>query len=133
MSYEGIFNLEGKTALVTGARKGIGFAMKEAIKTVQVNSYDLLKDACLEMTLHGDPSVDVNTHPFPDYAVSVANVYTAPSIITADLDSFNLKVIVSNIGKAVNDSIILEVKRILPNGTNGGTFSKLMLLFTKIR
>lgn len=32
----------------------------------------------------------------------------------------------SNIGKAVNDSIILEVKRILPNGTNGGTFSKLI-------
>jgi len=27
VSYEGIFNLEGKTALVTGARKGIGFAM----------------------------------------------------------------------------------------------------------
>jgi len=106
--------------------EGIGVAMKEAIKTVQVNSYDLLKDACLEMTLHGDPSIDVNTHQFPDYAISSANVYTAPSIITTDLDSFNVKVIVSNIGKAINDSIILEVKRILPNGTNGGIFSKLI-------
>ena len=110
----------------TNYGKGIGYAMREAIKTVQVNSYDLLKDACLEMTLHGDPSIDLNTHPFPDYAISAPNVYTAPSLITADLDSFNLKVIVSNIGKAVNDSIILEVKRILPNGTNGGTFSKLI-------
>jgi short-subunit dehydrogenase len=27
VSYAGIFNLEGKTALITGARKGIGFAM----------------------------------------------------------------------------------------------------------
>lgn len=106
--------------------EGIGVAMKEAIKTVQVNSYDLLKDACLEMTLHGDPSIDLNSHPFSDYAISTPNVYSSPSIITTDLDSFNLKVIVSNIGKAINDSIILEVKRILPNGTNGGTFSKLI-------
>lgn len=106
--------------------EGIGVAMKEAIKTVQVNSYDLLKDACLEMTLHGDPSIDVNTHPFPDYAISSPQVFTTPSLVTADLDSFNLKVIVSNIGKAIHDSIILEVKRILPNGANGGTFSKLI-------
>ncbi|HRG58939.1 MAG TPA: C25 family cysteine peptidase [Bacteroidia bacterium] len=106
--------------------EGIGVAMKEAIKTVQVNSYDLLKDACLEMTLHGDPSIDVNTHPFPDYAISSPQVFTSPSLVTADLDSFNLKVIVSNIGKAIHDSIILEVKRVLPNGTNGGSFSKLI-------
>lgn len=106
--------------------EGIGVAMKEAIKTVQVNSYDLLKDACLEMTLHGDPSIDVNSHSLPDYALSVSQVYTSPSLITSDLDSFNLKVIVSNIGKAIHDSVILEVKRMLPNGTLGGTFSKLI-------
>ncbi|MFN4930770.1 MAG: C25 family cysteine peptidase [Bacteroidota bacterium] len=106
--------------------EGIGVAMKEAIKTVQVYSYDLLKDACLEMTLHGDPSVDINTQPLPDYAISTPQVFTVPSTVTADLDSFNLKVIVSNIGKAINDSIILEVKRTLPNNTAGGTFSKLI-------
>lgn len=110
----------------THSGEGIGVAMKEAIKTVQVTSYDLLKDACLEMTLHGDPSIDVNTHPYPDYAISTPNVYTTPSVVTADLDSFNLKVIVSNIGKAIHDSVILEVKRILPNATNGGVFSKLI-------
>jgi hypothetical protein len=98
--------------------------MKEAIKTVQVTSYDLLKDACLEMTLHGDPSIDINTYPFPDYAISNTSVYPLPAIVTTDLDSFNLKVIVSNIGKAIHDSIFIEVKRILPNGSNGGTFSK---------
>ncbi len=106
--------------------QGIGTAMKEAIKTVQVNSYDLLKDACLEMTLHGDPSININTHPFPDYAISVNDIYTKPAAVTTDLDSFNLQVIVSNLGRAIHDSIVLEVKRTLPDGTNGGVFSKLI-------
>ena len=37
MSYAGIFNLEGKTALVTGARKGIGFAMASILAEYGAN------------------------------------------------------------------------------------------------
>ncbi|MCC6252412.1 MAG: T9SS type A sorting domain-containing protein [Bacteroidia bacterium] len=106
--------------------KGIGFAMKEAINSVQVNTYDLLKYACLEMTLHGDPAININTHEYPDYAISTPNVYTSPATVTTDIDSFMVNIIVSNIGRAINDSIILEVKRVLPNGNSGGIYSKLI-------
>ena len=37
MSYAGIFDLEGKTALVTGARKGIGFAMASILAEYGAN------------------------------------------------------------------------------------------------
>lgn len=37
MSYAGLFDLEGKTALVTGARKGIGFAMASILAEYGAN------------------------------------------------------------------------------------------------
>lgn len=37
MSYQGIFDLNGKTALVTGARKGIGFAMASILAEYGAN------------------------------------------------------------------------------------------------
>jgi 2-deoxy-D-gluconate 3-dehydrogenase len=37
VSYGEIFNLEGKTALVTGARKGIGFAMASILAEYGAN------------------------------------------------------------------------------------------------
>ena len=39
MSYAGLFDLEGKTALITGARKGIGFAMASILAEYGANIF----------------------------------------------------------------------------------------------
>ncbi len=104
--------------------EGIGKCMQEAVKEVQVNSYDLLKETCLEMTLHGDPSISIYPKPLPDYRLTAPNVFTNPNILTSSVDSFFVSVIIDNIGRAINDSILLEAKRFLPDGSIAQTIIK---------
>lgn len=71
-----------------------------------------------DMTLHGDPALYLNTHDEPDYALEPQLVYYDPPVVTVESDSFTVNVIVSNLGKAVDREIDLEVIRTLPDGTS---------------
>lgn len=61
--------------------------------------------------LEGDPMLTLNTQPLPDYAVRAEEVFFDPAIVTADVDSFSVKVVVSNLGKAINASLNVELQR----------------------
>lgn len=69
-----------------------------------------------EMTLHGDPAIPLNQYDEPDYAMEAQNVIFNPGNISTSLDSFEMQLIVYNLGKAINDSIDIEISRIFPNG-----------------
>lgn len=96
--------------------KGVGFAVREAVRELQPQTYDLLKQTCLEMTFHGDPSVGLYSGESPDYRLRTDGWFTVPAQITTAVDSFALHIVADNLSRALNDSIILEVKRFLPNG-----------------
>ncbi|MGB0887099.1 MAG: C25 family cysteine peptidase [Vicingaceae bacterium] len=66
------------------------------------------------ITLHGDPSLVINSFELPDFMISENTVTFSPSIVTSDLDSFEVNVLVTNLGKAINDTIILELVRNYP-------------------
>lgn len=70
-----------------------------------------------DMTLHGDPALIMNTHDQPDYDLEPQLVYFSPSNVTVEQDSFVINVIVTNLGKAIDRDIDLEVTRTLPDGT----------------
>ena len=70
-----------------------------------------------ELTLQGDPALKINAHPKPDYIIEEQLIKISPSIISVADPSFNLNVKMLNIGKAINDSIRVTVKRKLPNDT----------------
>jgi hypothetical protein len=70
-----------------------------------------------QINLHGDPALKINNFPKPDYVIEKELVKITPSIITVADASFNVKIRMRNIGKAVNDSIRVSVKRLLPNTT----------------
>jgi hypothetical protein len=66
------------------------------------------------VTLHGDPSLILNSFDKPDYMIEASTITFNPSVVTSDVDSFNINVLVTNLGRAINDSIILEVIRTYP-------------------
>lgn len=73
------------------------------------NDRDLM--VAYEMTLHGDPGISFNQYPKPDYAIEQTSVFFTPATITPGLDSFEVNVVVTNLGKAIKDSIAVTLKR----------------------
>lgn len=99
--------------------EGVGVGMVRAIDAIQSNN-DLTKNTALTMNLHGDPAYVVNMHRKPDYTVysDASNlsptVYTVPSVVTTELDSFDLAIEVANIGRAIDTSFWVSVTRSYP-------------------
>ncbi|MEO6404036.1 MAG: C25 family cysteine peptidase [Ferruginibacter sp.] len=79
-----------------------------------------------EVNLHGDPAIKLNNFPKPDYVIEDQLVRISPTIITVADNNFNVKILMQNIGKAVSDSIVVTVKRKLPNDTVRVLFNQLI-------
>lgn len=77
--------------------------------------------AALEMTLHGDPAFVPYAHARSELSildpVFGAAVEMQPSVITTDIDSFEVEVTVTNLGKHTKSPVSLTATRNLPNGT----------------
>lgn len=98
----------------------IGELVKYTIKETQVPTNELSRDVCMHMTLHADPAVKLYAHPKPDYTLYAENssdprIYTEPAQITSDIDSFEVKVVMTNIGKATPDSFNVRITREFPS------------------
>jgi hypothetical protein len=77
-----------------------------------------------EMALHGDPSIIINPQPKPDYVVEDQNIILNPQFISVSESNFTLKARAFNIGRAIDDSIVFEVKRTYPNGNSESILKK---------
>jgi len=96
----------------------IGKIIQKTIQSVQYfDNSAYLRDVCLGMTLHGDPLISIGGIAKPDYLMTPSQISFIPTQITTDLDSFTVQIIAKNIGRAVQDSIILEIERIFPDQT----------------
>jgi Peptidase family C25 len=70
-----------------------------------------------ETTINGDPSLKLFPYLKPDYSIEAQNIGFAPAFVSAVDDSFTVKVIPYNIGRATNDSVWLKVQRQYPDGS----------------
>ena len=61
-------------------------------------------------------SLKFNNFNKPDYDLEQQEVSFDPPSVSAGLDSFYLQVVVYDLGKAINDSIYVDIKRTYPNG-----------------
>ena len=62
-------------------------------------------------TLHGDPTVVMNSPPLPDLEVRDADVRVIPDVVTAELDSFQVRVIIRNIGRGTHAPFTVAIDR----------------------
>lgn len=94
----------------------IGDILKETSKNIiQVGGYinPMIGE---QMIFHGDPGLRINSHYKPDYYIDESSIIFEPQNINAASDSFLIKVIVKNLGAAVNDLYVVNVDRVFTNG-----------------
>lgn len=69
-----------------------------------------------QMNLQGDPAVSLHVPPGKDIEINAANVYFYPENFSSLDDSFQINIIVRNLGLVAQDSFILSVRQQYPNG-----------------
>lgn len=109
----------------------IGQVMKNTVVDVQSPGNYLYNFTVMQNTLHGDPGIRINTHPLPDLAISEPNVYFTnpngngtPITVTTELDSFDINIIVNNLGRTYDDTLTIYVRRTFPGGIDGGSVTQ---------
>ena len=70
-----------------------------------------------QMLLGGDPAVSLYPHALPDYVVEDPLIKISPTPLSVSNANFDLKVKFQNIGRATADSVLVHIKRELPDGT----------------
>ncbi|HET9825500.1 MAG TPA: C25 family cysteine peptidase, partial [Chitinophagaceae bacterium] len=119
VQYLDIFNVNNYRALgVTKYGASLGEIMDEAIKrsfdiTTQFDFYARVH--CEQISLNGDPALKYNTHAKPDYAIEDPLVKIIPSPVSTSAGSFKVNAAVMNLGKAIDRSVVIEIKRTYPN------------------
>ncbi|MDZ4824616.1 MAG: C25 family cysteine peptidase [Flavobacteriales bacterium] len=101
--------------------KSVGQCIAEAVKNFQdtgANDYLLRANIALAMTLHGDPAIRLYPHEAPDYSIEPAQISFYPEIVTAQVDSFEVRIEIQNLGKAVNNDVFVELIRHYPSGAD---------------
>ncbi|MFZ1688422.1 MAG: C25 family cysteine peptidase [Flavobacteriales bacterium] len=69
------------------------------------------------MTLHGDPTLVLPSWPKPEFTIAPEDIRIIPEQVTAELDTFIVQAVVTNIGAGTNQPLVVRMIRDLPNGT----------------
>ncbi|HEY0979136.1 MAG TPA: C25 family cysteine peptidase [Flavobacteriales bacterium] len=99
--------------------KGIGEHVKYASRLQLLNAWDDIGSLnnVQTFTVHGDPTVVMNSPPLPDLDVQDADISVIPATVTADLDSFDVQVVIRNIGRGTHASFSVALQRSLSGVT----------------
>jgi hypothetical protein len=106
--------------------KTLGLTLRDGLQQMMnaTGNYDFYARMHAEvMTLNGDPALVINAQPKPDYVIDESLIKITPAFISLAEKNYEVKVKVMNLGKAVADSVLLEIKQQYPNGTTGILYS----------
>ncbi len=70
-----------------------------------------------QITVHGDPALKLNKSSKADYTIEESLININPSFISVAENQFEVKIKMINLGKAIPDSVVLQVNRTYPDGT----------------
>ncbi len=95
--------------------RGMGLSIKNTNLRFDKNPSISIRTLLQQFTMHGDPSYSLSAHDKPDILVSTRSIRTNPEILTVDVDSFDLFFDVVNLGKNVDDTIVIKIDHTLPS------------------
>lgn len=110
--------------------QSLGKAMQESCRDLFAGGSSI-KRACLEMNLHGDPTLTLYPNSGVDFAIRKNDV-VVPSSISTDIGVLSMSFVIYNLGRAYGTQIPVSIQRIYPNGkdttfqliVNGLNFNK---------
>lgn len=112
-------NLYG-TISRTDYNKTLGETSRDAFQSMQnatgINDF-YTRIHMEQITLHGDPVLRINAQAKPDYVVEESLIKINPAFISIAENHFEVRARIVNIGRATNDSMVVQIKQQYPNGT----------------
>lgn len=96
----------------------IGKSMRATIQSNEMSNpnSNYMMMTSLSINLHGDPVVKINAFEKPDLVAHSSYVSFYPEKITNSVDSFELRYVLTNTGRAFRDTFSVSVRRTFPNG-----------------
>ena len=102
------------------ARDSYGLPISHQIKNnindilLNGNSSVVYETSLFQMNLNGDPLLKLNPHIRPEIEISPNKVWFLPKEIDLTVDSIEINVELTNLGKAISDSFNVEIRRNFP-------------------
>ncbi|MBI2258768.1 MAG: hypothetical protein HYU67_07700 [Flavobacteriia bacterium] len=105
--------------------KYLGLQIKEAAKQIAlsgISNQNSFHSTLGATNLNGDPLIMVNNLDKPEIELLENNVSFNPQEINLSVDSFDLNIIVNNIGKSIADTFMMEIVRDFPQTTSDSSY-----------
>lgn len=100
--------------------KSIGEAVKAAniamIEEYNSSKNEAIAHQALSTSYNGDPAIRLLSAEFPDFTPDAGTASTQPSLLYADKGQFDFEIDLVNLGKAISDSIQVEISNEDPAG-----------------
>lgn len=96
--------------------KPIAYQIKKAIETIQLSGFTsiIVEATCEQMNINGDPMLHLNWHPKPEIELTAEAISFSPDDLDLTVESIEISVILTNLGKSITDTFDLEITRDFP-------------------
>jgi hypothetical protein len=96
----------------------LGEQMRQNISYLESTSTSLyVESTALQMVLNGDPMLRLNWHELPEIELTQAGVFFTPEELDLTVDSIEMHIVLTNLGKSITLPFALEVIRDFPLST----------------
>ncbi len=77
---------------------------------------------CMQMVLNGDPMLKLNSHENPEIEITLDDLSFSPNVLDWTVDSLEIQLNLTNLGRSVTDTFQIEVTRSFPNGNGDSVY-----------
>ncbi|NNC83265.1 MAG: hypothetical protein HKN79_06785 [Flavobacteriales bacterium] len=99
--------------------KSIGYLMQQTIDSLSDAGFTQseARASLLMNLLEGDPATTIFSPAKPDLSIDASSISFSPEVITPLVDSIEVRIVLTNIGKATTETFQVGLIRTYPNGT----------------